>query len=464
MLVAFAAAAWVCGSVAVAFTVMLLILPFNVLVGLRHRQRGDAGWPLAADQYLAGSCAVIDPTVALGVVVCQLVGAVTGPMGARQRVVQPSIVAGGMLLVVAGLVHHDRPLLAFCVPVTLSATRIAKFVGYLKNRNLRANRRYEELLDGINAYVVETDLHSGEVLYMNQRTREIVGSSTQSDQALLDLVHPDDRHLAVEATLFARETGQPVTSEMRVLWRHEMVYLEMRTTVSAKGSQRRVRTVLIDVSDRKRAELELAHRALHDPLTDLPNRTLFSERLSSTLGSSADAAANGAVLLLDLNNFKRVNDALGHASGDLLLVEIADRLRRIRNQSDTIARLGGDEFAVLMPLATCSDALTFADRCGAVLAEPWSNRGVVISPTVSIGVALADGDGVDGETLLHRADMAMYECKRTRGDRVVYDVTLERLTVERLRLLTAPAETGRRRTDDRPEPDLRPGEFVEEPE
>ena len=162
--------------------------------------------------------------------------------------------------------------------------------------------------------------------------------------------------------------------------------------------------------------------------------------------------------MLDLNNFKRVNDALGHASGDALLVEIADRLKRITDRNDTVARLGGDEFAVLMPLATSSDALEFADRCAAALAKPWSDREVVISPTVSIGIALADGDGVDGQALLHRADMAMYECKRTRGDRVVYDVTLERLTVERLRLLTTPAEDGRRRSA------LRAGEFVEEPE
>jgi predicted signal transduction protein with EAL and GGDEF domain len=93
---------------------------------------------------------------------------------------------------------------------------------------------------------------------------------------------------------------------------------------------------------------------------------------------------------------------------------------------------------------------------------PWSDRGVVISPTVSIGVALADGDGGNGETLLHRADMAMYECKRTGGARVVYDVRLERLTLERLRLLTAPAEAGRRRAGDPPVSNLRTVEFVEE--
>ena len=291
MLVAFSAAAWASGSVAVALTVFCLVLPFNILVALRHRQCGDAGWLLAADQYLAGWCAVIDPTVALGVIACQLVGAVTGPMGVRQRVVQPSIVAGGALLVLAGVIHHDRPLLAFCVPVTLSAMQIARFVGYLKHRNLAANRRYEELLDGINAFVFETDLHTGEVLYMNQRTRQIVGSAARSDRTLLELVHPDDRHLAVEAAQWARKTGKPATAEVRVIAQPETTYVEMRTTVSTKGSQRRVRTVLIDVSNRKRAELELAHRAAHDPLTDLPNRALFGERLAATSWTPPDFSA-----------------------------------------------------------------------------------------------------------------------------------------------------------------------------
>jgi diguanylate cyclase (GGDEF)-like protein/PAS domain S-box-containing protein len=464
MLVAFAAAALLSGSTAVACTVFFLVVPFNVLVGVHHRQTGEAGWRLAADQYLAGSCAVIDPKIALGVVVCQLVGAVTAGMGVRQRVVQPSIVAGGALLVVAGLIHGDRPLLAFCLPVTLSAMRIARVVAHLKNRNLAANRRYEELLDGINAFVFESDLKSGKMLYMNRRTRQIVGSAARADRSLLDLVHLDDRRLAIDSARRARATGEPVTTEVRVFWGGEMSYVEMRTTVSAKGSRRRVRTVLIDVSDRKFAELELAHRAVHDPLTDLPNRALLGERLSSALDD--DSRATGAVLMLDLNNFKRVNDALGHASGDLLLVEVADRLRLIARPTDTVARLGGDEFAVLMPSADRGDALAFADRCAAALSQPWSDRGVTITPKVSIGVALAQGDGAAGETLLRRADTAMYECKRTGGDRVVYDVTLECLNVERLRLLTDDADTGalRNRIGDRLGSAVRSGELVEEPE
>ena len=466
MLLAFAVASWISGSHAVAFTVVVLVLPFNVLVGMRHRQTGEAGWLLAADQYLAGSCAIINPVVAIGVVVCQLVGAVTGAIGLRHRVVQPSIVAGGGLLALAGVIHHDRVLLAFSIPVTLSTMAIARAVEYLKNRNLTANRRYEELLDGINAFVFETDFDSGEMLYMNQRTRQMVGPAARSDRALLDLVHPDDRHLAIETALRARETGQPVTTEVRVLSSADTCYVEMRTTVSTKGTRRRVRTVLIDVSDRKRAELELAHRAVHDPLTDLPNRALLGERMLQALCPETDLPTTNVLLLLDLNNFKRVNDALGHASGDLLLIELADRLRRIADPDDTVARLGGDEFAVLMPRAGHAHALEFAHRCAVVLSAPWKDRGVTIDPRVSIGIAVAHGSDTDGETLLRQADTAMYECKRTRAEHVMYDVALERLNIERLSLLRDEAKPGPRRArfGDRLTRDLQVGELIEKAE
>ena len=463
MLVAFAAASWASGSHVVGLVVVCLVLPFNLLVGMQHRRNGEAGWALAADQYLAGSCAIISPVVVVGVVVCQLVGAVTGAMGVRQRVLQPSIIAGGVLLVVAGVIHDDRVLLAFAVPATLSTMAVARAVDYLKNRNLTANRRYEELLDGINAYVFETDFHSGEMLYMNERTRQIIGPAARSDQALLDLVDPDDRHLAVDAVLRAKETGHPVTTEVRVLSGADTCYVELRTTVSTKGSRRRVRTVLIDVSDRKRTELELAHRAVHDPLTDLPNRALLADRMRTALCPEAAPCSN-ALLLLDLNNFKRVNDALGHASGDLLLIELADRLRRIADREDTVARLGGDEFAILMPRADESQALEFANRCAIVLSSPWRSRGATINPKVSIGIVVSsDGGGVDGEALLQKADTAMYECKRTGADHVVYGAGLEALNAQRQSLLDGDARPAplRNRIGDRLPGELRGSELVE---
>jgi diguanylate cyclase (GGDEF)-like protein/PAS domain S-box-containing protein len=459
MLVALAAASWISGAHEVAYVVVGLVLPFNVLVGMHHRAKGEAGWLLAADQYLAGACAIMNPVVAIGVVVCQLVGAVTGAMGLRQRVVQPSIVAGGALLATAGLIHHDRVLLAFSIPATLSTMAIARAVVYLKHRNITANRRYEELLDGINAYVVETDFDTGQMLYMNERIRQIIGREARSDKALLDLVHPDDRHLATEAARTARETGEPVTTEVRVMT-GDISYVELRITVSTKGARRRVRTVLIDVSDRKRVELELEHRAVHDPLTDLPNRALLSQRMVAALSPAATAGESltpNALLLLDLNNFKRVNDALGHSSGDQLLIELAHRLRCITDAEDTVARLGGDEFAVLMPRAEESQALEFANRCAIVMAAPWKARGITINPRVSIGIAIsrAAGDGDDGETMLRHADTAMYECKRTGADHVVYDRSLESLHTERLRLLSGDRvdEPFKRRITDRPSDD-----------
>ncbi len=457
MLIALAGASWISGAHDVAYVVVGLVLPFNILVGIQHRARGEATWLLAADQYLAGGCAIINPLVAIGAVVCQLVGAVTGAMGLRQRVLQPSILAGGALLATAGLIHDDRVVLAFSVPVTLSTMAIARAVVYLKNRNLTATRRYEELLDGINAYVVETDFDTGKMLYMNQRIRQIIGPEARSDQALLELVVPEDRPHAAQAAQTARQTRQPVTTEVRVMSGCDTSYVEMRTTVSTKGNHRRVRTVLIDVSDRKRAELELAYRALHDPLTDLPNRTLLSERMIAALCPSTtdvtDAPLPNALLLLDLNNFKRVNDALGHASGDLLLVELANRLQRIADPHDTVARLGGDEFAVLMPGADETQALDFANRCAIVLSAPWKDRGVTINPRVSIGIAISRSasDADTGDVMLRHADTAMYECKRSGGDHVVYDDSLESLDAERLRLLSRDriAEPMRRRISDR---------------
>jgi diguanylate cyclase (GGDEF)-like protein len=174
---------------------------------------------------------------------------------------------------------------------------------------------------------------------------------------------------------------------------------------------------------------------VHDPLTDLPNRALLAERMLAALSKSADAQTSNALLLLDLDNFKRVNDALGHASGDMLLVELANRLQRIVDPNDTVARLGGDEFAVLMPRADQGQALEFAHRCALVLSTPWTDRGVTINPKVSIGIAIAQDPTVDCEQFLCEADTAMYECKRTGADHVVYDITLAGLNVERLRLL-----------------------------
>ena len=160
--------------------------------------------------------------------------------------------------------------------------------------------------------------------------------------------------------------------------------------------------------ERHRREAQLAHKALHDTLTDLPNRTLFSDRLRLALSRLRRTQTCLAVLFLDLDDFKSVNDALGHAAGDQFLVEVAHRLRGVLRGGDTAARLGGDEFVVLCEdVVGVAEVRSIADR---VVAE--------LPGSVSVGVALAVHGDEDPEQLVRSADAAMYVCKRAGGGRV----------------------------------------------
>lgn len=166
-----------------------------------------------------------------------------------------------------------------------------------------------------------------------------------------------------------------------------------------------------DVTERHKAEQSIAHMARHDALTDLPNRVLFREKMAEGL---ARVEANGealAVLCLDLDNFKSVNDTFGHPIGDKLLRTIAERLGRAVEADDTIARLGGDEFAVLQAQADGAAAETLANRIIALVAEPILIDGHEINSGVSIGVAVVPDDGTTADHLMKCADLALYRAK-----------------------------------------------------
>ncbi|MDT7713735.1 MAG: hypothetical protein QOG46_2638, partial [Pseudonocardiales bacterium] len=180
----------------------------------------------------------------------------------------------------------------------------------------------------------------------------------------------------------------------------------------------------------------LAHRVLHDPLTDLPNRTLFLDRLELALARLHRHRCSIAVLFIDLDNFKVVNDSLGHNAGDRLLVELAARLRDAMRPSDTIARFGGDEFVVLCEdITEARDAVYVGERIVAAASEPFQLDAREMFVTASVGVALAiDGDATP-ETLLRDADAAMYRAKEQGRGRVeVFDEALRARIMERLDL------------------------------
>ena len=188
-----------------------------------------------------------------------------------------------------------------------------------------------------------------------------------------------------------------------------------------------------DISDRKRAEAELEHRAFHDPLTDLPNRVLATQRIGESLVRSTRSGRRTAVLFVDLDRFKSVNDTLGHAAGDLLLQALANRLRHSVRSQDTVARLSGDEFVVCLDDVTGeSDAVLVVEKLAANLRKPFAigDRKVVL--TGSIGMALST-DGVDAETLVTRADAAAYEAKRRGRNRyAIFDEAIRQRVVHEL--------------------------------
>ena len=175
---------------------------------------------------------------------------------------------------------------------------------------------------------------------------------------------------------------------------------------------------LRDVTERRAQEEQLVHQALHDPLTGLANRALFVDRLSRALGATAREREPVAVLFIDLDDFKAVNDSLGHAAGDRLLVALGQRVRACLRPGDTVARFGGDEFAVLLE-ETAREAETVAARIRETLHEPLNLEGEVIRVSASVGIAISDGmlsnDGP--EDLLRSADASMYRAKKDKARR-----------------------------------------------
>lgn len=229
----------------------------------------------------------------------------------------------------------------------------------------------------------------------------------------LDLVHPDDAERAGRelGRIFERGGVSPPV-EFRVRhadgsWRH----FEGIASRIDGGANARVVVNSRDVTERKRLEAELQRQALHDPLTDLPNRRLFSELLEQALEGCDARGRSVAVLFLDLDDFKGVNDSLGHEAGDRLLIRAAERIKGCLRSEDVLARFGGDEFTVLLrDVSEADDVVRVVERISAVLRQPVEISGREIPVSTSIGIAF--GEACDEPDLLLRAaDFAMYRAK-----------------------------------------------------
>ena len=231
-----------------------------------------------------------------------------------------------------------------------------------------------------------------------------------------EMVHPEDRDRYLAVVASAWDQSGSWSNEYRVIMRDGRVAWissHAKTLPDASGRPRRMIGVTQDITERKRREEQERFLAYHDSLTGLPNRRLLDDRLRQAVNLAQRRDARVAVMLIDLDDFKRVNDQLGHRAGDAVLREVAHRLAGCVRKADTLARQGGDEFVVVIPdLGQEADCQVVAEKILRVLEPAFSTDGSEFRIGASIGISIYPGDAGDGDALLRNADAAMYRAKQ----------------------------------------------------
>ncbi|HEY0372180.1 MAG TPA: EAL domain-containing protein [Thermoanaerobaculia bacterium] len=302
-----------------------------------------------------------------------------------------------------------------------------------------AEERFRALVENSAEGIALIDAH-GQFLYTGPSTTRILGYHEDlTGTNLFELVHQEDAEGARRNLRTLLDADNAVLSaELRL--RHasgEWRWIE--STYKNLLFNRSVRAVVVnyrDITERKLSEETLQHLAYRDTLTDLPNRFLFHDRLEQAIEQARRRNAGVAVMYVDLDRFKVVNDTLGHTIGDRLLQVVSRRLRDVLRSDDTIARLGGDEFAVILPeVVRAEDAGTVGWKLIGALREPIVVEGHELHVTASAGISLFPSDGTDVETLLKHADAALYRSKDTGRNNVqLFASSMNRRYTERLEL------------------------------
>jgi diguanylate cyclase (GGDEF)-like protein/PAS domain S-box-containing protein len=280
----------------------------------------------------------------------------------------------------------------------------------------------------------------GVFAYLNPAAVRLLGAESETEllgRQVTDVVHPEDIGAVEQPVEQGSEIGaESSVRERRIVRRDgDVLDVELVSVPIVYEGAPAIQTMARDVTDRRRAERALAHQALHDHLTGLPNRALLLDRLTQALVRSGRRKGLVAVLIVDLDRFTLVNDELGHEGGDGVLRAVAARLRSVLRPADTVARFGGDEFVVVCDeVQGPAEATRVANRITEVLAVPVDDGDDSLVMTVSIGVALSPGDDVTAEALVRNADTAMHRAKELGGGRIeLYDEGMRSRLVNRLR-------------------------------
>lgn len=321
---------------------------------------------------------------------------ITGPPGSRQR--------------------HEHQLGEIISLTTAEPTETMESL-------LATDARFRALLSSLDDLVLELD-ENGDYRGVWTSTEELlVAPSQEMVKMPARKVLGDELSRRYRRTVRrALETGQPQVIEYRLKVQAGMRWFQARVApIRGITGDRTVCALVRDVTDRKLAEEErdeaerhLRHQVLHDDLTGLPNRSFFFDRLAHAMERARRRNEPLAILMMDLDGFKQVNDSCGHAVGDDVLRQVASRLEAATREGDSIARLGGDEFALLLPSTTNEGAHKVCKRLTDSLREPVASADQSFCVNASIGIANYPKDGTDADSFLRSADVAMYRAKRRR--------------------------------------------------
>ncbi|HSH62389.1 MAG TPA: EAL domain-containing protein, partial [Acidimicrobiales bacterium] len=362
-------------------------------------------------------------------------------LAAVAAVVTPVELAADPFLLVAGMVVLAllvaRQVVAHLENEALAA-QLDDMVAERTARLANQERHFRSLVR--NASDVLTVVDADNVIrYQSASVERVLGFAPGElvGRRIEDLLHPDER---VDTLSRLRSSppspALPVVIEGRLRHRHGRWCLA-ETTVSNLLGDDSVRGILLtsrDVADRRRLEHDLRHQALHDPLTGLANRTLLRDRLEHAVARCKRGAESLALVTVDLDDFKLVNDTLGHPAGDRVLVEVARRLLQSVRAGDTVARMGGDEFAILLEHADEATLELVARRVQGWPRSPIQFDGRTVPIQASLGVAAPSGSSFDAEELLRNADLAMYAAKsKGKGSYEVFRPSMHADVVERER-------------------------------
>jgi diguanylate cyclase (GGDEF)-like protein/PAS domain S-box-containing protein len=301
-----------------------------------------------------------------------------------------------------------------------TAIEMALYKHRMDMRLKERERWLATILASIGDGVISTD-KEGRVSFMNSKAETLTGRKKADclGKGLVEVLNlvgeKTGRKIPISVRNIARkEPWLPANQGFLLLRSDSRIPVEIGAALIRKEKNEIDGTVLVfrDVTQRKQQEQRLNFLAIHDSLTELPNRTLFNDRLTLALASASRREQKIAIMMLDLDHFKKVNDTLGHSVGDRLLKSVADRLVHFYRKGDTVARFGGDEFMVLLSdVPKTEAAVQAAERTLKAFKKAFDLKDRKIHITASIGIAIHPEDGNDVETLTRNADIAMYAAK-----------------------------------------------------